>query len=122
MKNLLTCHILEAFSVSNTFLSGFNFSLQLPHVVSQTDTTIQFSQGRERPFLLDFKLTQLSNLTKFDSFYLNIEWCPFPHTWQLNPAQFNFCYLLPKGSVKSKEVNMPNEYMASYQVPNTEYL
>ena len=28
MKNLLTCHILEAFSVSNNFLSGLNFSLQ----------------------------------------------------------------------------------------------
>ena len=28
MKNLLTGHILEAFSVSNNFLSGLNFSLQ----------------------------------------------------------------------------------------------
>ena len=28
MKNLLTCHVLEAFSVSNYFLSGLNFSLQ----------------------------------------------------------------------------------------------
>ena len=33
-----------------------------------------------------------------------------------------FFYLLRKGSVKSSEVNMPHEYMASYQVPNTEYL
>ena len=28
IQNLLTCHILEAFSVSNNFLSGLNFSLQ----------------------------------------------------------------------------------------------
>ena len=28
MQNLLTCHILEAFSVSNNFLSGLNFFLQ----------------------------------------------------------------------------------------------
>ena len=28
VQNLLTCHILEAFSVSNNFLSGLNFSLQ----------------------------------------------------------------------------------------------
>ena len=43
IQNLLTCHILEAFSVSNDFLSGVNFSLQSPHLVSQTDTKIQFS-------------------------------------------------------------------------------
>ena len=28
MQNLLTCHIVEAFSVSNNFLPGLNFSLQ----------------------------------------------------------------------------------------------
>ena len=28
IQNLLTCHILEAFSVSNNFFSGLNFSLQ----------------------------------------------------------------------------------------------
>ena len=28
IQNLLTCHILEAFFVSNNFLSGLNFSLQ----------------------------------------------------------------------------------------------
>ena len=35
-------------------------------------------------------------------------------------STFPFCYLLPKGYVKNKEVT--HEYMASYQVPNTEYL
>ena len=28
IQNLLTCYILEAFSVSNNFLSDLNFSLQ----------------------------------------------------------------------------------------------
>ena len=28
MQNLLTCHILEASSVSNNFLLGLNYSLQ----------------------------------------------------------------------------------------------
>ena len=28
IQNLLICHILEAFSVSNNLLSGLNFSLQ----------------------------------------------------------------------------------------------
>ena len=28
IQNLLTCHILEAFSVSNNFLSGLNLSPQ----------------------------------------------------------------------------------------------
>ena len=37
-------------------------------------------------------------------------------------STFPFGYLLPKGYVKNKEVIMPHEYMASYQVPNTEYL
>ena len=44
MKNLVTCHILEAFSVSNNFFPGLNFSLLYPHPVSQTDTKNQFSQ------------------------------------------------------------------------------
>ena len=46
---------------------------------------------------------------------------PFFSQWQLNPGQFYICYILPKGFVKSKDINMPHEYMASYQVPNTEY-
>ena len=31
-----------------------------------------------------------------------------------------FFYLLPKGFVKSKKVNMPHEYMASY-IPGPKY-
>ena len=40
----------------------------------------------------------------------------------IKSSTVHFCYLLPKGSVKSEEVNVRHEYMASYQVPNTEYL
>ena len=52
--------ILEAFSVSNNFLSALKFSLRWHK--------IQFSHWRERPFLFDFKHAQFSNLTKFVSF------------------------------------------------------
>ena len=47
---------------------------------------------------------------------------PFSSHMAIKSSTVPFLLPLAKGSVKSKEVNLPHEYMASYQVPNTEYL
>ena len=47
---------------------------------------------------------------------------PFFSQMTIKSSTVPFCNSLPKGFVKSKEVNTPHEYLAGYQVPNTEYL
>ena len=47
---------------------------------------------------------------------------PFFLQMRIKSSTVPFLLPLDKRFCKSKEVNMPHEYMASYQVPNTEYL
>ena len=46
---------------------------------------------------------------------------PFFLQMTIKSSTVPFLLPLAKKFVKSKEVNMPHEYMASFQVPNAEY-